>query len=93
VSTRKVVVYHPPNDLETNVNIITTLASVELTKLSSMGSAYEFGFRLVVSQDRRSRRKGSQIAELLNTADLNDGYLIDYTLQVRSRAGRTGELR
>lgn len=81
VSTRRVVVFHPPNDLETNVNIITTLASVELTKLSALGSAYEFGFRLVVSQDRRSRKKGSQTAELLNTEDRGDYFLVEYTLQ------------
>ena len=90
VSTRRVVVFHPPNDLETNVNIITTLASVELTKMGALGSAYEFGFRLVVSQDRRSRRKGSQAAELLNTeARTVDGqlyYLVDYTLQARPEA-------
>jgi len=85
VSTRKVVVFHPPGDLETNVNIITTLASVELTKLSALGSAYEFGFRLVVSQDRRSRRVGSQAAELLNTEDRDGYYLVEYTLQVRPR--------
>ena len=79
------------------MNIITTLASVELTKLSALGSAYEFGFRLVVSQDRRSRRKGSQAAELLNTEDRDGYYLVEYTLQARPRrsvaAGATGAPR
>lgn len=84
VATRQVVVFHPPNDLETNVNIITTLASVELTKLSSLGSAYEFGFHLVTSQDRRGRKKGAQVAELLSTEERDGAYLVEYTIEVRS---------
>ncbi len=81
VATRQVVVFHPTGDLETNVNIITTLASVELTKLSSLGSAYEFGFHLVVSQDRRGRKKGAQIAELLSTEERDGAYLVEYTIE------------
>jgi hypothetical protein len=68
-------------DLETNINIVTTNASNEMTKLGSMGSAYEFGFRMVVSQDRRGRKTNAQIADLLNTSELGDAYLVEYTIQ------------
>jgi hypothetical protein len=83
VATRKVVVFHAPDDLETNVNVITTNASVELTKLSSLGNAFEFGHRMTVSQDRRGRKpgKGAQIAELLNTEERDGAYLVEYTIQ------------
>ncbi len=87
VATRKVVVYHRPDDLETNVNVVTTLASVELTKLGSMGSPYEFGHRMVVSQDRRGRKRDPQTAELLSAEEAGDGaYLVQYTIQ-RPEAG------
>jgi hypothetical protein len=49
------------------------------------GSAYEFGFHLVVSQDRRGRKTGAQRAELLSAVEESNGgypaYLVDYTIQ------------
>ena len=83
MGTRQVTVFHVADDLETNVNIITTLASVELTKLSSLGSAYEFGFTLVNSQDRRGRKTDKQIANLLGTEEVDGTYRVEYTIQVR----------
>jgi hypothetical protein len=45
------------------------------------GSAYEFGFHMVVSQDRRGRKTGAQRAELLSAVEENGAYLVDYTIQ------------
>lgn len=75
VGTRRVLVWHEKDDLETNVNVITTNASVELTKISSLGTPYEFGFHLVQSQTRGGKRK--QVATLLNSEARGDCYWVE----------------
>jgi PsbP len=77
IGTRRVVAFHPPGELSTNVSITSTNASVELTKISALGSPFEFGFRLVVSQNRP---KDGQAAELLDTKERNGAYLVEYKI-------------
>lgn len=80
LETRRVLVFHPPGDLETNVNVVETRTNADLTTLSSLGSPYEFGFRLVVSQDRRAAKKNPQVATLLDTGRVGDAYTVAYRI-------------
>ena len=63
------------------VNVVSTNASVDIVKLGSLGTAYEFGFHLVVSQDRRAAKKNRQVAELLAAEQRGDSYYVEYTIQ------------
>ena len=81
IETRRVVIYHAPNDLETNINVIETRTNADITKMGALGRPYEFGFRLVVSQDRRAKKENPQVAELIDTDSNGDGaYLVEYTI-------------
>lgn len=86
IGTRRVVVFHPPGDLTTTLTVLSNNASVELTKLGSLGTAFEFGYHLVASQNRTRRGGESQTAELLSTEERNGAYLTEYTI-TRSSAG------
>ena len=80
-TNRTVVAWHPPQETSTTVSVLNSLASVELTAITGLGSPYEFGFTVVYSQDRRARKKDRQIAELVDTQQRNGSYFIEYTIQ------------
>jgi hypothetical protein len=80
VATRKVQVFHAPGDLETNLSVVSTNASVELGSVGSLGTPYEFAFRLVASQTSMSKKR-KQIATLIDSKSLGDSYQVEYTIE------------
>ena len=85
IGTRRVVVFHPVGDLTTTLTVLTSNASVELTKMGALGNALEFGIHLTASQNR-SRRGDIQTAELLSAEERNGAYIVEYTIS-RPSAG------
>jgi hypothetical protein len=85
IGTRRVVVFHPVGDLTTTLTVLTSNASVELTKMGALGSALEFGIHLAASQNR-NRRGDSQTAELLSAEERGGAYVVEYTIS-RPSAG------
>lgn len=85
VGTRRVVAFHPPDELQTNVSVVSTNASVEITKMSSMGTAFEFAFHMVNSQNRPKRDGSGQAAELLSAEERDGAYVVEYTISRPSK--------
>lgn len=68
VGTRTVYAWHASNKLSTSVAVVSTIASVEFTALGSFGTPYGFAFTNVARLDRRSRKRDTQIADLVGAA-------------------------
>lgn len=81
LGTRKLVAFHPPEDLQTNVSILITPLSADFTSLGSFGTADNFGETLVNGMDRSWQKNPGQAAKLITTKSVNGKYFVEYTLQ------------
>ena len=60
--------------------MLSSNASVEFTSIGGLGTAYEFGFTLVGSQDRRRSKRDPQAATLIDATARGGNYFVEYTI-------------
>ena len=78
---RSVVVWHPADKLTTSVSVLCSYAGPDFVSIGSLGTAYEFAFTMVNSQDRSGRKKNKQIATLIDSQSRGGNYFVEYTIQ------------
>ena len=81
-STRKVVAFYPPGDLDVNVNVVATSVGADYQRMGSFGSADEFAYGVAAGMTRPKPKQGpKQFSYVLDAKNAGDKYTLEYTVE------------